>query len=119
MNRIHLLLTPDNKHNKVFTDIPIIGFCRAKSLKDILVRTKIPHIKKKIGEALVEDLGPRYEICKHIVPTRSFTTKRAYDISLENLNYRFKNVVCLICYKTCHKQCTGSLQEFRARFNNY
>ena len=37
MTRIHLLLTSDNDHNKVFRDVAIIGFCRAKSLKDILV----------------------------------------------------------------------------------
>ena len=44
MTRIHLLLTPDNDHNKVFRDVPIIGFRRAKSLKDILVRAKVPQI---------------------------------------------------------------------------
>ena len=37
MARIHLLLTSDNEHNKVFRDAAIIGFRRAKSLKDILV----------------------------------------------------------------------------------
>ena len=50
MNKIHLLLTLDNKHNKVFRDVPIIGFRRAKSLKDILVRAKIPQIKKKLKD---------------------------------------------------------------------
>ena len=47
MTRIHLLLTPDNEHNKVFRDVPIIGFCRTKSLKDILEGAKIPQIKNK------------------------------------------------------------------------
>ena len=47
MTRIHLLLTPDNEHSKLFRDVPITGFRRAKSLKDILVRTKIPQIKNK------------------------------------------------------------------------
>ena len=66
--------------------------------------------------------GPRCEICKHIVRTRnftSFTTKRAYDIMPENLNCRSENVVYLTSWKTCHKQYTGSSEEFRARFNNY
>ena len=44
MTKIHLLLTPDKEHNKVFRDVPIIGFRRAKSLKDILVRAKVPQI---------------------------------------------------------------------------
>ena len=33
MTRIHLLLTPDNEHNKVFSDVPIIGFRGAKNFK--------------------------------------------------------------------------------------
>ena len=44
LSEIHLLLTPNRKHGfnkgtgkKVFEKIPIIGFRRAKSLRDILV----------------------------------------------------------------------------------
>ena len=37
----------------------------------------------------------------------------------ENLNCRSENVVYLTSWKTCHKQYTGSSEEFRARFNNY
>ena len=105
MTRIHLLLTPDNEHNKVLRDVPIIGFCRTKSLKDILVRAKISQIKNKDGAVLVKE---RDVI---IVPTRNFTsstTKRTYEIRPENLNCRSKNVVYLISCKTCHKQYTGS-----------
>ena len=81
MTRIHLLLTPENEHNKVFRDVPIIGFCRAKSLKDILVRAKVPQIKNKAWYGPCK--GPKWEIWKLIVPTRnftSFTTKRTYEI---------------------------------------
>ena len=118
--RIHLLLKSDNEHNKEFRDAPIIVFRREKSLKDILVRTKISHFKNK------GCCGPfkrsRCENCKHIVPTRNFilfTTKRIYEIRPENLNCTFKNAVCLISCKTCHKQYIGSLERFSARFNNY
>ena len=34
-------------YNKVFRDVPIIGFRRAKSLKDIFMRVKIPQIKNE------------------------------------------------------------------------
>ena len=47
VTRIHLLLIPDNEHNKVFKDVPIIGFRRANSSKGILVREKISRIKNK------------------------------------------------------------------------
>ena len=43
--RIHLLLTPDREHRKVFENAPIIGFKKGKSLKDILVRAKVPPLK--------------------------------------------------------------------------
>ena len=60
----------------------IIGFRRSKSLKDILVRAKVPQIKNKgcCGPCK----GPKCEICIHIVPTRNFTsstTKRTLVIN--------------------------------------
>ena len=118
MTRIKLLLTPDNEHNMVFRGVPIIRFRRAKSLKDILVRAKITQIKNKGWCGPCK--GPRCEIWKHIVPTRSFTsstTKRTYEIRPENLNFMSKNVAYFISCKPCHKQYTGSSEEFRARFD--
>ena len=104
----------------MLSDVPIIRFRRAKSLKDIPVRAKITQIKH---EGWCDPCkGPTCEICKHIVPTRNFTssyTNCTYEIRPENLNCRSKNVVYLISCKTCHKQYTGSSGEFRARFNDY
>ena len=82
MSFLYLLLTPDQEHEKVFHKVPIIGFRRAKSLKDILVRVKIPPVQKNEGFC-----GPckklRCEICEHTVSTDSFTsttTQRTYII---------------------------------------
>jgi len=33
---IHLLLTPDSEHRNAFQNVPIVGFKKGKSLKDIL-----------------------------------------------------------------------------------
>ena len=41
LSKIHLLLTPDREHSKIFENVPIIGFKKGKSLKDILVRAKV------------------------------------------------------------------------------
>ena len=49
LSEIHLLLAPDREHVNVFENIPIVGFRRAKSLKDILVRAKVVPIEKKKG----------------------------------------------------------------------
>ena len=84
------------------------------------MRAKIPQIKNKGWCGPCE--GPRCGICKHIVPTRNFTsstTKRTCEIRPENLNCRSKNVVYLISCKTCHKQYTRSSDEFRERFINH
>ena len=61
LSKIHLLLTPDRKHGKVFEKIPIIGFRRATSLKDILVRAKVAPLEKKKG-CCRSCGGTRYEI---------------------------------------------------------
>ena len=47
--KIHLLLIPDREHRKVFENISVIGFKKGKSLKDILVRAKIPPLKTEMG----------------------------------------------------------------------
>ena len=47
LSKIHLLLTPDREHSTVFENIPSIGFKKGKSLKDILVRSKIPPLKPR------------------------------------------------------------------------
>ena len=71
MSFLHFLLTPDLEHQKVFHKVPIIGFRRVKSLKDILVRAKVPPLQKNEGFC-----GPckksRCVICEHMVNTNSF-----------------------------------------------
>ena len=47
MSFLHLLITPEQEQQKVFHKVPIIGFQRAKSLEDILVRAKVPSVKKR------------------------------------------------------------------------
>lgn len=44
---IHLTLTPDREHQKVFEKVSINEFRRTKGLKDILVRAKVAPLEKK------------------------------------------------------------------------
>ena len=85
------------------------------------MRAKVRPLKTEKGFC-----GPcnksRCEICKHITKTHqseSSSTKRIYSIRSQNLNCASKNVVYFFTCKTCHKQYTGSTEEFRSRFNNY
>ena len=101
----YLLLAPHREHGKVFEKVPIVGFRRAKSLKDLLVIFR----------------GTRCEICKHVVTTetfRSFSTQRDYCIKPDNLNCCSSNVVYHFSCKACSKRCIGSTESFRSRFNN-
>ena len=46
LSEIHLLLTVEREYGKVFEKVYIIGFRKAKRLRDILVRAKIAdHVK--------------------------------------------------------------------------
>ena len=47
LKELHLLLTPDQAHKRVFSEVPIIGFENAKSLKDHLVRVVLPQLDRE------------------------------------------------------------------------
>ena len=121
LSEIHLLLTPDREHGKVFEKVPIVGLRRAKSLNDILVRATVAPLEKK-KECCRSSGGTRCKICKHAVTTetfRTFSTQREYCIKPNNLNYCSSNVVYLFSCKACSKQYIGSTESFQSRFNNY
>ena len=43
---LHILLTPNKEHKKVFPNVLIIGFRNGKSLKDFSVRATIPKLNR-------------------------------------------------------------------------
>ena len=119
--KIHLLLTPGREHRKVFENVPVIGFKKGKSSKDILVRAKVLPLKTERSFCGPCN-KPRCEISKRITKTHQFessSAKRIYSIRPQNLNCSTKNVVYLFTCNTCHKQYTESTEESRSRFNNY
>ena len=42
LEELQILLAPDKEHQKVFPNVPIVGFRNGKSLKDHLVRASLP-----------------------------------------------------------------------------
>ena len=44
MEELHILLTPNKEHKKLFPNVPVIGFRNGKNLKDFLVRAKLPNL---------------------------------------------------------------------------
>ena len=121
LKTIHLLLTPDREHVDVFSQIPIVGFRRAKSLKDILVRAKLPQKDNETGCGKCG--SSRCDVCNYLETSRTFSNKNAskeYEIRKGALNCNSTNVIYLMQCKVCSLQYVGSTKtKFRYRFNNY
>ena len=74
LSKVHLLLTPNKEHRSVFPEVPIVGFKRCKSLKDTLVRKRLPVIIKEFGES--KNCGrKRYGVCEFVNNSSTFTDK--------------------------------------------
>ena len=122
LSNIHVLLTPNEEHRKTFCNIPVVGFKKGRSLKDLLVRARLPELKQGGGKSA--GCGKTgCEVCEFLEPTEHFTNKegdRKYSIKNVSLNCNSKNVVYLIQCKTCGIQYVGSVgTKFRSRINNY
>ena len=118
-----MLLTPVAQHRKVFPGLPIVGFKRGKSLKDLLVRAKVPVEKETDGKSCCCH-GKRCKLCTFLEEKNTFTNKEGSDTYKIreglHLDCNSENVIYLITSKKCKKQYVGScITRFRTRFNNY
>ena len=46
MEELHILLTPNKEHKKVFSNLPVAGSWNGKSLKDYLVTAKLHKLEE-------------------------------------------------------------------------
>ena len=126
LSKLQLLLQSDSGHQTVFPDTPMVGFRKGKSLKDLLVRAKLPIMEEEPGCNKCQRTGrkgPPCQVCKFMEVCTTFTDReesRRYDIRKGPLNCNSEYVVYLIQCKVCKKQnCGSTLTKFRTRFNNY
>ena len=103
--------------------MPIIGFQRGKSLKDLLVWAKVPVEKETDGKSCGWQ-GKRCEVCTSLEEKNTFTSKEGSDTYKIreglNLDSSSENVTYLMTFKKCKKQYVDScITRFRTRFNNY
>ena len=105
----------------MFQHVPLVGFRKGKSLKDFLVRAKVPPLVRKEGKS--EGCGKtNCGVCKFVKCTSSFHCSKGtqYKIRDVQLNCNSSNIVYLLCCKSCNVQYVGSCStKFRLRFNNY
>ena len=117
------MVTPDAQHCKVFPEVPFVSFKRAKSLKDLLVRAKVPMEKEKYGKSCGCQ-RKRCEVCTFLEEKNTFTNKEGsntYKIRESlHLNCNSENVIYLITCTKCKKQYVGScITRFCTCLNNY
>ena len=119
---LHILPTPDKEHKKVFQDILVAGFRNGKSLKDHLVRAKLPNVEIT-GRS--ESCGKgNCQVCDFICDTDTFSTKvcgKTFKIQSGVLNCNSQKVAYFLKSRICGEvsYVSKAKTKFRARFNNY
>ena len=104
----------------------MVGFRKGKSLKDILVRAKLPPIEEEPGCNKCQKpgrKGPPCQICKMMEVSTTFTDNvetRIFNIRKGPLDCNSTNIVYLIQCRFCKKQyCGSTITKCRTRLNNY
>ena len=70
---LHFLLTVDQANGWVFSNVPIIGFKNAKSLKNHLVRAALPQLDREWISKPCEGANRSFEVCESVKNTTNFT----------------------------------------------
>ena len=121
MEELHILLTPNREHKKVFS-VFVAGFRNGKSFKDYLVRAKL-HKLEESGRS--EPCGKKtWLVCDSISTTMIFTAEacqETFKVQKGSLNCDSKKVLYLLKCKVFGEVLyVGKAKtKFRYRFNNH
>ena len=80
LEELHLLLTTDQAHKKVFSEVPIIGFKNTKSLKDHLVRAVLPQFDREGRSKPCEGAYCSCKACKSVKDITKFKKAESEEI---------------------------------------
>ena len=101
---LHILVTLDQTHQKVFSEVPVIGFKNAKSLKDLSVIAILPQLDRERRSKPCEGASRSCEVCESVKDTTKFQkaeSEETLDILKDPLHCNFNNVVYLFECKKC------------------
>ena len=122
IRQFHPVLQNDAEHRRLFSELPLVTFRRAKSLSDMLVRAIVPNTKNVNGSRGCRgrsDCG----LCDLISECNVFTNMpktRSFEIRCGPLHCNSTFVVYLLECKKCNMQYIGStITKMRLRVNNY
>ena len=99
---LHLLLTPDQVHKRVFAEVPIIRYKNTKSLKDHLVRTVLPQLDREGRSKLCEGPNRSCVVCDSVKDTAKFKkaeSEETFDILKGPLDCNSSNVIYVFEFK--------------------
>ena len=103
LKELHLLLTPDQVHKRVFSEVPIIRYKNTKSLKDHLVRTVLPQLDRKgRSKKLCEGPNRSCVVCDSVKDTAKFKkaeSEETFDILKGPLDCNSNNVIYVFEFK--------------------
>ena len=125
LEELHFSLTSDQAHKKVFSEVPIIGFKKAKSLKDYLVRPVLPRLDRERRSKPWEGPNRSFEVWESVRDTTKFQKaelEETFGILRGPLDSNSNNVIYLFECKKCQFKFSyvGSTDtKFRFRFSNY
>ena len=75
-----VVLAFDEDHEKLFPDLPLIGFKKNKNLKSNLVRTLLPDINETgVNHVVKRDLMFNYENCSHMKTDEQYNGSTVAD----------------------------------------
>ena len=119
LQELRLLLAPDEEHKKVFPNMPVVGFCNGKSLRDYLDRAVLTKTNEtgRCGKKTCL-------VCNSIRTTTTFATEvcgETFKIQSDILNCNLEKVLCVLKCEVCGEApYVGKAKtKFQYRFNNY
>ena len=110
IRKAHPILQCNAEHKKVFSEIPMVSYRRAKSLSDMLVRARVPKVQAPLEKGCRGCNGRKdCQVCDKIVPDTHFSstvTGKKYEIRGGPYHCNSKNIVYLLeCKKMQNSVC--------------
>ena len=119
------MLTPDDAHKAVFTNLPIIDFENDRNIKDPLVRAVLPKVDTEGRSKLWGEKKRLCEVCQSVNDISHFKrrdTNETFNILKGALDCNSDHVIYLFECKQCQSRfpyVRSTKTKFSYRINNY
>ena len=110
LEELHVILSSDDGHKKVYPDVPMIGFKINKNLKAHLVRSQLPDLDEVGRSKPCGGKRPPSHFCENMKNACNFKSKHLNEAHKINKKYNCnsKISVYLIECEICGQQYAGS-----------